>query len=98
MTEKLNTNVKLSKEELKDRLTETTCNLFKSLDFNKELMEEISKQQLEIVELKMDMQFWFDELEKCEDPGDLSNFCLNLREYLINKLSIKHFKKILTKN
>jgi len=73
----------MTKKELEDRL-------YKSLTFNQELMKTLSDQQLEIVELRMDMQDWFDELEECEEPGDLGNFALNLRTYLINKLSIKH--------
>tara|TARA_R100001015_G_C4615202_1_gene171164 strand:- start:310 stop:534 length:225 start_codon:yes stop_codon:yes gene_type:complete len=73
----------MTKKELEDKL-------YKSLTFNQELKQIISDQQLEIAELRIDMQDWFDGLEECEDTGDLSNFCLNLREYLINKLSIKH--------
>ena len=73
----------MTKKELEDRL-------YKSLTFNQELMKTLSDQQLEIVELRMDLQDWFDELEECKEPGDLGDFALNLRKYLINKLSIKH--------
>jgi len=75
----------MTKKELEDRL-------YKSLTFNQELMKTLSDQQLEIVELKMDLQDWFDELEECKESGDLGDFALNLRKYLINKLSIKHLK------
>ena len=80
----------MTKKELEDALAKTENNLIKSIEFNQELRQTISDQQLEIVELKMDLQDWFDELEECKEPGDLGNFALNLRKYLINKLSIKH--------
>ena len=80
----------MTKKELEDALAKTENNLIKSIEFNQELRQTLSDQQLEIVELKMDMQFWFDELEKCEEPGDLGNFAGSLRDYLENKLSIKH--------
>ena len=73
----------MTKKELEDKL-------YKSLTFNQELMKTLSDQQLEIVELKMDMESWYDKLEKCEEPGDLDAFCINLRNYLKSKLLTKH--------
>ena len=75
----------MTKKELENALD-------KAIGFNQELMKTISDQQLEIVNLKMDMEDWWDMLEECKEPGDLDNFCINLRNYLKHKL-----KKTLTK-
>ena len=80
----------MTKKELEDALAKTENNLIKSIEFNKELRQTISDQQLEIVELKMDLQDWLDQLHECEDHSDLGHCALNLRDYLITKLSIKH--------